>query len=277
MSSPGSPSLVAVDVLQLAVAVAVFGFDGDGVDLGQAQGFGQPEAVGEKAFGLARHVALLQVVDQLRFLLAAAFAHGFENAGLGDAAEIVVDRRRPAGRDHVEADVAGDDVAMGDRAGAAIPGFAQDVDRGGGQMREQLHLAVGVHGSEVIPQRALRLRQLSLPLGVPGLELQHGGAFLEAGGLAGHAGNGRADLHAVVGAGEIEDAQAHAMQDGAEGDFGASGHSVPQRDGAMGGKLGQEPFRQRLDRIAVVIVLGRDRVEAAVENDRRDTGGAGHG
>ena len=29
--------------------------------------------------------------------------------------------------------------------------------------------------------------------------------------------------------------------------------------------------------IAVVIVLGRDRVEAAVENDRRDAGSAGHG
>ena len=67
------------------------------------------------------------------------------------------------------------------------------------------------------------------------------------------------------------------MQDGAEGDFGASGDSIPQRDGAMGGKLGQEPFRQRLDHIAGVIVLGHDRVEAAVENDRRDAGGAGHG
>ena len=123
-------------------------------------------------------------------------------------------------------------------------------------MREQLHLAVGVHAREVIPQRALGLRQFSLPLGLTGLEIQHGGAFLEAGGLAGHAGDGRADLHAVVGAGVIEHAQAHAMQDGAEGDVGASGDGVPQRDGAMGGKLGQEPFRQGLDRIAVVIVLG---------------------
>ena len=67
------------------------------------------------------------------------------------------------------------------------------------------------------------------------------------------------------------------MQDGAEGDVRMGGDGVPQRDGAMGGKLGQEPFRQRLDRIAVVIVLGRDRVQAAVENDCRDAGSAGHG
>ncbi len=67
------------------------------------------------------------------------------------------------------------------------------------------------------------------------------------------------------------------MQDGAEGDVGASGDGVPQRDGAMGGKFGQEPFGERLDRIAVVIVLGGRGVEAAVENDRRDAGGAGHG
>ena len=66
------------------------------------------------------------------------------------------------------------------------------------------------------------------------------------------------------------------MQDGAEGDVRMGGDGVPERDGAMGGKLGQEPFRQRLDRIAVVIVLGRDRVEAAVEDDCRDAGSAGH-
>ena len=63
---------VAVDVLQLAVAVAIFRFDGDGVDLGQAQrtrGASRCRSEGVRPRG---HVAFLQVVDELRFLLAAA-------------------------------------------------------------------------------------------------------------------------------------------------------------------------------------------------------------
>jgi hypothetical protein len=74
----------------------------------------------------------------------------------------------------------------------------------------------------------------------------------------------------------IKHAQAQAMQDGAEGDVRMGGDGVPERDSAMGGKLGEEPFRQRLDRIAVVILLGGGRVEAAIEDNRRDAGSAGH-
>ena len=76
---------------------------------------------------------------------------------------------------------------MGDCVGAAIPRLAQDVDRGGGQMREQLHLALGVHGSEMTPQRGLPLWQFSLPPGMAALEIQGGGAVLEAGGLTNQA------------------------------------------------------------------------------------------
>jgi hypothetical protein len=43
------------------------------------------------------------VVDELGGPLAGALADGFEDAGLGDAAEIVADRRLPACGHHVEA------------------------------------------------------------------------------------------------------------------------------------------------------------------------------
>jgi hypothetical protein len=63
----------------------------------EPQRLGQPAGAGQQPLGLLGHVALLQMVDELRGLLALGLAHGFENARLGDAAEIVVDgRRQPA-------------------------------------------------------------------------------------------------------------------------------------------------------------------------------------
>jgi hypothetical protein len=44
------------------------------------------------------------MVDQLGRRLAFRFSNGFQNAGLGDAAEIVVDRWSPTGLDQVESD-----------------------------------------------------------------------------------------------------------------------------------------------------------------------------
>jgi len=96
---PRSSSLFSGDhgrFVRVFFAGAVFIFAGDGVDARHAQRLGEPAAVGQKAFGLARHVALLQVADQLRFLVAAAFAHGFEDA-LRIAASVVFDDDAGAG------------------------------------------------------------------------------------------------------------------------------------------------------------------------------------
>ena len=62
----------------------------------ETQRLRQPARAVEQPLGLLRHVAFLQMVDELRRRLALGLAHRFENAGLGDAAEIVVDGRPPA-------------------------------------------------------------------------------------------------------------------------------------------------------------------------------------
>ena len=75
-----------------------------GLGVGQAQRLGQPARAVQQPLGLLGHVGLLQMVDELRRLLALGFAHRFEDARLRNPAEIVVDGRTPAGRRHVEVD-----------------------------------------------------------------------------------------------------------------------------------------------------------------------------
>ena len=55
------------------------------------------------------------MADELGGALARTFANGFEDAGLGDAAEIVIDRGPPtAVHHHVEAGGAGDAIGTGE-------------------------------------------------------------------------------------------------------------------------------------------------------------------
>ena len=71
--------------------------------LDQAQRFGQPAAIGEQTFGLLRHVAFLQMVDELSGAFARTFAHRGEDARLRYAAEIVLNGRAETHLHHVEA------------------------------------------------------------------------------------------------------------------------------------------------------------------------------
>ena len=87
-----------------------------GPRLGEAQRSGSQPLSASSRSGFLRHVALLQMVDELRGLFARALAHGFEDARLGDAAEIVVDRWRPADLHHVEPDRAGQPVGLSETA-----------------------------------------------------------------------------------------------------------------------------------------------------------------
>jgi phage-related minor tail protein len=86
------------------------------VDHRRAERFGQPAGIGEEAFGLARHVVLLQMLDQARRLRTLGLGDRFENARLGDPAEIILDSWCPARRDHVESHRAGEDMGMVDPA-----------------------------------------------------------------------------------------------------------------------------------------------------------------
>jgi hypothetical protein len=52
----------------------------------------------EQPFGILGHLPFLEVVQELGGMVALGLADRFENARLGDAAEVVVDRRPPARR-----------------------------------------------------------------------------------------------------------------------------------------------------------------------------------
>src|SRR3546814_11999244 len=101
---------------------------------------------GEQALGLLRHVRLLEVVDELGRGFALGLAHGFEDACLGDAAEIVVDGRRPTGRGHVETDGSGNPSRMDDAARVAVPRLMDRVARTRRHVREQRYAATSGRG-----------------------------------------------------------------------------------------------------------------------------------
>ena len=76
-----------------------------GIDLHETERLGQPVRTIEQPLGLSGHVAFLEVVDELHRLIALGFAHRFENAGLGDATEIVVNGRLPVESDGTSKDI----------------------------------------------------------------------------------------------------------------------------------------------------------------------------
>src|SRR5579859_1545389 len=81
-------------------------------EIDEAERLRQPAGAIEETLGLLGHVGLLQMVDQLRRGLAFGLPNSLKNTGLGDTAEIVVDRRSPAGLDHVESDGARQHVGL---------------------------------------------------------------------------------------------------------------------------------------------------------------------
>jgi hypothetical protein len=73
----------------------------------------QPAGTVEQPLCFLRHLPFLEVVKELGGMFALGFPHCFENAGLCDAPEVVVDRRPPTRRDHVEADRTREPVRLG--------------------------------------------------------------------------------------------------------------------------------------------------------------------
>ena len=72
------------------------------IEIIQAQRFRQPARAIEEAFRFPRHVALLQVSNQLNGLRPCPFAHRLQDAALGDTAEVIGDGRLPACLDQIE-------------------------------------------------------------------------------------------------------------------------------------------------------------------------------
>src|SRR5579864_3609162 len=58
--------------------------------LGEPQWLGEPTSIREQALRFPGHLGLLEVVDELHCGLALGLTNRFEDAALGDAAEIIV-------------------------------------------------------------------------------------------------------------------------------------------------------------------------------------------
>src|SRR5579883_2996661 len=117
------------------------------------------------------------MIDELRGLLTLGLAHRLEDAGLGDPAEIIIDRRPPSGFDHVQSDSAREPVGLNEpaldamdgdaRATIAVALLVERIDAERDAVREQRGPAGIVEDGEPVPELALILRQVALPGLVP--------------------------------------------------------------------------------------------------------------
>jgi hypothetical protein len=97
-------------------------------DRRQAQRLGELAGTLEQALGFLRHLRLLEMVDKLSRGFAPCLANRIEDAALGDAAEVIVHCRTPAGFHHIQTNRTGEAISlveaalqpMGGNAGPAI-------------------------------------------------------------------------------------------------------------------------------------------------------------
>ena len=99
-----------------------------------------------------RHLALLQVLDELSRSLPPGLADGLQDARLGHPPQVVVDGRRPACGSNVEPDCLGEAVGVAQRTRAPIPGLVHRIDAQRDAMCEQGIATVPVEGRERIPE-----------------------------------------------------------------------------------------------------------------------------
>ena len=128
----------------------------DRLHIGRAQRLRDPARARQQPLGFPRHVGLLEMVDQLHRRFALGFPHRFEDARLRHPAEIILDRRRPAGRRHVEVHRAGQRIGMVDAPRTAVPRFVRGVDAERGAMRQQRGATVGIEPHQRVPQIVFR-------------------------------------------------------------------------------------------------------------------------
>ncbi len=156
---------------------------------GDAQRLGQPAGAVEQPFGLLRHLRLLQMVDELRRLLALRLAHRLEDAGLGAPGR---DSCRPSAASRPRP--CRDPTARASRsawasrrwtpwtrrpAAVAVALLVERIDAERDAMREQRGRLVVVEDGEPVPELGLVLRQLGLPGLVPLRDRLGGRAVLQ--------------------------------------------------------------------------------------------------
>jgi len=122
-------------------------------------------------------------------------------------------------------------------------------------MGEQRGAAGAVEGGEPIPKGVVVLGQFGLPRLVPLGDRLGGGAILQVGRLDGEEHMPHRGIQACAGGAVLEGIKAELVQQHRQGDLRVVRHRIPQRQGAVGRQLADQPLRQRLDDVVSIVVI----------------------
>ena len=165
-------------------------------EIDTAQDLGQPAAALQQALGLPRHLAFLQVIEELGSPLPLCLTYGLKNAGLGHAVEIGIHRRLPARLDHVEINGLPHDIRLRHAPGQTtcrdacpvrVHLLVQRVDAEAEAMGQQGQPTALVEDTQVIPEcRIIAKRQIRFPFRVTLVDQLCHHAVLQIGRLRRH-------------------------------------------------------------------------------------------
>ncbi len=189
------------------------------------------------------------MVDQLCRVLAPGVPHRGQDARLGDPAEIVVHRRRPASFHHVELRRPGEPVGMRQCARPTVPGFMHGVDRRADAMGEQTLARVVVGRRQRVPEIGGFARQCRRPALVPDADRLGRLGLAQSRRLRPERHLLEVEFQAGVLRVGIEDFQAEGVQRGQERDAGLFTDGAAQRKRAMCRQFGHQPVGDRLHAI----------------------------
>ena len=220
---------------------------------GCAQRLGQPAGAGKQTFGFERHLLLLEIGQELRGFVALGFAHRLDDLRLGDAVQIIVSARDPAGLRHVELQRGRKLVRMTPLAGNPDMGLVDGVDGEAGAMGEERLAAIGIEAREPVPEFLRTFGQSLLPAAVTCRDRFGGGRI-------GKARKGRGeivlglDLQAGVAGVVVKQAKRQRVQHREIRHAGIVGERLAERQRTIGGELDHQPVGKCC--IVVLVIAG---------------------
>src|SRR5258705_8523560 len=135
---------------------------------------------------------------------------------------------------------------MGEPPWIAVPRLMDGIDAERCAMGKQGCPAVAVERNQRIPETVLALRQLTGPLLMTRIDRPGRNAVGESRRLGAEACALSRNLKTAARRKPVEGGEAQSVQHRREGCTRVARQRIPERQGAMGGQLGDKPFRQRL-------------------------------
>ena len=204
------------------------------------------------------------MVDELRRAFTGAFAHGFENARLGDPAEIIADRWPPPSLHHVEPGRPCQPVGLGEAqlqglladTGAAI-GVGPLIERVhpvADAMRKKRHATFLVQFGQPVPERGVVSRDAAIPLRVAIINGLGRCALAEVLCLGGEVDMPNLSLERTICRAMVEGVGDKFVQERRHCDRRVLCDRVAQSQRAVGRQFGHQALGQRLDAVVLFIL-----------------------